>query len=100
MEFQAISVKELETYLSRPNTRLLDLRTKEEYELYHLEGAENIPYEELEKYKGRLSLDITYILYCERGGSSLKAAKELGREGYRAYTVIGGIRAWEESRLD
>ena len=100
MEFQAIGINEIETYLSRPNTSMIDLRTKEEYDLYHLQGARNIPYDDLEKYKNRLSKNTAYILYCERGGSSLMAAKELSREGYRVYTVIGGIRAWEERNLN
>lgn len=100
MDFQAIGVNEIESYLNRPNTSMIDLRTKEEYDLYHLEGAKNIPYDDLDKYKKRLSRNITYILYCERGGSSLLAAKELSREGYRVYTVIGGIRAWEERNLN
>lgn len=100
MDFQAIGINEIENYLNRPNTSMIDLRTKEEYDLYHLEGAKNIPYDDLDKYKRRLSRNMTYILYCERGGSSLLAAKELSREGYRVYTVIGGIRAWEERNLN
>lgn len=96
MKFLTIGINELERYVNKPNTKLIDLRTKEEYEEYHLEGAENIPYDDLEEYKDKLSKNITYILYCERGGSSLMAAKELSREGYLIYTVIGGIRAWEE----
>ena len=100
MGFQTIGVKDVERYLERPNTRLIDLRSREEYELCHLERARNIPYDDLEDYKGTLSKDTTYILYCERGGSSLMAAKELGREGFHVYTVVGGIRAWQERYLN
>ncbi len=100
MKFQTIGVKEVEAVFRRPNTVLVDLRTKEEYDLYHLEGAVNIPYEDLEEHKKRLKKQTTYILYCERGGSSLMAAKELSRDGFSIYTVIGGIRAWEEDRLN
>lgn len=98
MEFQTIGIREVEARLNMPDTRLVDMRTKEEYDLFHFSGAMNIPYEELKEHKARLPKNITYILYCERGGSSLLAAKELSREGYHVYTVIGGIRAWEESR--
>lgn len=100
MEFQTIGIKEVEERLREKDTRLVDMRTREEYDLYHLEGAINVPYQELEAYKGKLSKNITYILYCERGAHSLLAARALSREGYRVYTVIGGIRAWEESRLN
>ncbi len=100
MNFQSFSVKEIENYLGRPGTSLIDLRTREEYDLYHLEGARNIPYDDLQEYKQYLSKNMTYILYCERGGSSLMAAKELSQEGFRVYTVVGGIRAWQERHLD
>lgn len=100
MEFQTIGIKEVEKRLRDKDTRLVDVRTREEYGLYHLEGAVNVPYQELDAYKEKLSKNITYILYCERGSTSLLAAKALGREGYRVYTVIGGIRAWEESHLN
>ncbi len=99
MGFQTIGVKDIERYLERPNTGLIDLRSREEYDVCHLEGARNIPYEDLEEYKDSLSKDTAYILYCERGGSSLMAAKELSREGFQVYTVVGGIRAWQERYL-
>ena len=97
MAVGTIGVRELETYAGKPDTRLVDLRAREEYDQYHLEGAVNLPYEDLEKYKGRLSKNLTYIFYCERGVSSLLAAKELSREGYRVYTLVGGIHAFEQS---
>jgi rhodanese-related sulfurtransferase len=34
------------------------------------------------------------ILYCERGGLSLKAANELNELGYQAKSVVGGIEAY------
>lgn len=93
MEFQTISIKEFENYRKRPNTWVIDLRTREEFDEMHVEGARNIPYEQLEGYKNYLPKDKTYILYCDRGASSLKAARDLSREGYRTVTVIGGIQA-------
>lgn len=97
MSFQAIGIREIEKYLNRPNTSLIDLRTREEFALCHFEGAQNIPYDELAEYKQYLSRNMEYILYCERGGSSLMAAKELSQEGFHVYTVVGGIRAWQEA---
>lgn len=100
MSFQSIGVREIEKYMGRPGTALIDLRTREEYDSYHLQGARNIPYDDLQEYKQYLSRNMTYILYCERGGSSLMAAKELSQEGFHVYTVVGGIRAWQERHLD
>ena len=55
MSFQAIGIREIETYLNRPNTSLIDLCSREEYELCHFEGARNIPYDELFEHKQYLS---------------------------------------------
>lgn len=100
MEFQAISMKEIEKYMCQPNTWLIDLRTKEEYDRCHIEGARCIPYDDLEKYKKYIPKNNAYILYCERGVTSLLAAKELSKEGFKVYTAIGGLKAWEEQRLN
>lgn len=93
MEFQTISVREFNEYRKRPETWVIDLRSKEEFEEVHVEGARNIPYENLEMYQKYLPKDKLYILYCDRGSSSLMAARELSREGYRTVTVVGGIQA-------
>lgn len=93
MEFQTISIKEFEKYRQKPDVWVIDLRNIEEYEEMHVGGARNIPYDKLEMYKKYLPKDKTYILYCDRGGTSLKAARELSREGYHTMTVVGGFQA-------
>lgn len=96
MSVRAIGIKEVEGYLQKPHTRLVDLRSREEYALSHLEGAINVPYEENFQPEKSLSREYRYILYCERGGISLKAARRMSASGYEVFTVIGGIKAWEE----
>ncbi len=93
MEFQTIGIREFNQYRKRPDAWVIDLRSKEEFEEVHVEGARNIPYEELGMYKKYLPKDKLYLLYCDRGSSSLLAAKELSREGIRAATLAGGIQA-------
>ncbi|MCI8298905.1 MAG: rhodanese-like domain-containing protein [Lachnospiraceae bacterium] len=93
MEFQTISVREFNEYRKDPDAWVIDLRSKEEFEEVHVEGARNIPYENLEMYQKYLPKDKLYILYCDRGSSSLMAARELSKEGYRTVTVVGGIQA-------
>ena len=93
MEFQTISVRQFSEYRKRPDTWIIDLRSKEEFEDVHVEGARNIPYENLEVYQKYLPKDKFYILYCDRGSSSLMAARELSRKGFRTVTLVGGIQA-------
>jgi len=93
MEFQTIGVREFNEYRKRPDAWVIDLRSKEEFEDVHVEGARNIPYENLDVYQKYLPKDKFYILYCDRGSSSLMAARELSRKGFRTVTLVGGIQA-------
>lgn len=97
MEFQTISIREFEEYRKRPDAWVIDLRNAKEYEELHVEGARNIPYEDLPMYKKYLPKDKLYVLYCDRGSSSLMAAKELSKEGYRTVTVVGGIQSIQQN---
>ena len=45
MDFEMIAPKEVERYLHRQDTFIIDLRSPEEYRDRHLLGALNIPYE-------------------------------------------------------
>lgn len=100
MNFKMIHVRELEHFLNNPDVLVIDLRDKADYELFHFRGAKNVPYNFLEQYKQYLPKDKAIVLYCEHGSTSLKAARKLGDEGYQVYTVTGGIRAFEERKLD
>lgn len=93
MDFQTISIREFNEYRNRPDAWVIDLRSKEEFEEVHVEGARNIPYDNLKMYRKYLPKDRLYILYCDRGSSSLMAARELSKEGYRTVTVVGGFQA-------
>ena len=93
MNFEMIPPGELDKYVTDPNAMIIDLRTPEEYMETHIKNAINIPYERIQGCcmfpKG-----MWLILYCERGGTSLTAAKELAARGYRVKTVVGGILAY------
>ena len=94
MEFETISPREIDSYLFRDGYVVIDLRDPKEFRRLHLKGAVCIPYEQLEE-RIRLLRSQTLILYCERGGTSLMAARELCAKGYRVKTMIGGIQAYE-----
>lgn len=61
---------------------LLDVRSVQEYEEYHLNGAINIPqYELRSKAKSIISINSIIIVYCQSGIRSKKACKCLYRFG-------------------
>ena len=77
----------------------MDVRQPADYRRMHVRGAVCIPYETLKARIRGLGSTIP-ILYCERGGLSMQAARELEEEGYRALSVVGGIRAYRGKYLE
>lgn len=93
MDNQLVSAKEVDRYAFKNEYVIIDIRSPKEFRERHLKGAVCIPYERLHQ-QVRLLRDRTLILYCDRGGLSLKAAKELMEQGYDARSVVGGIEAY------
>lgn len=93
MNSQLISAKEVDRYAFRNEYVIVDIRSPREFRERHIKGAVCIPYERLFE-QAKLLKNRTLILYCDRGGLSLKAAKELEERGISAKSVVGGIRAY------
>ncbi|NMB43697.1 MAG: rhodanese-like domain-containing protein [Clostridiales bacterium] len=76
---------------------ILDVRTKQEYEEGHIEGAILIPNTELinRANKELPDKDATILVYCRSGNRSAKAAKELIEAGYTNVFDFGGINNWK-----
>jgi len=55
---------------------LVDVRTREEYVMEHIEGAVNIPHYDLEYYRGLLA-DHKVMVYCNTGRRAASAVKKL-----------------------
>ena len=95
---ETISAKMLDYYVGRRDTLIIDLREKEFYMHNHVKGAVNMPYGEIDGYtafpKGKI-----LVLYCDRGGASLQAARILARNGYKTKTVIGGMKEYRGRNL-
>lgn len=73
---------------------LLDVRSKQEYDEYHLNGAICVPNYELQNKIGKIIEDKNQVIviYCQTGGRSGKAAKMLRKMGYKnVYEISGGI---------
>lgn len=95
---ETISAKMLDYYVGRSDALIIDLRDREAYHESHVRSAVNIPYAELEDHP-ELPRSNTLIFYCDRGGASMMAAKELARRGYQTRSVIGGFEAYRGRNL-
>ncbi len=75
---------------------LLDVRTEEEYNQGHIEGAYLIPVQELENRLNEIPVDKQIIVYCRSGNRSRTAANILMENGFGMVYDMGGINSWIE----
>ena len=82
---------------------LVDVRTIEEYESGHIQGAVNFDFYSESFDNDILTLDksSSIILYCRTQNRSTKTANYLKENGYNEITVIaGGITSWVKNGND
>lgn len=76
---------------------LLDVRTPAEYAQGHVDGALNVPVQELPGGASAIDRDHPVVVYCRSGGRSAQAARLLAGEGYEVHD-LGPMSAWPSSR--
>ncbi|MEE9160894.1 MAG: rhodanese-like domain-containing protein [Gammaproteobacteria bacterium] len=84
--------KELET---DPQTVLLDVRDKWEYDLCHIDNSVNISLSEITERKDELDKQPRTVILCHHGMRSTIAGEYLISEGFEQIVNLeGGIDAW------
>ena len=100
---RVISPRETYELAQNGNTLLLDVRTLPEYnnELGHVAQSVLIPIQELEQRLAYLepSREKTIIVICRSGNRSGRAAEFLGRHGFTALNMEGGMIRWNQEGL-
>ena len=82
----------------KPGMVLLDVRTASEYEEGHIEGAVNIPVQELSVRFDELSPEDELLVYCRTGNRSAQAVDILLDVGFtKIYHMDEGITGWTEA---
>lgn len=96
-DVRRITTAELAAWLedsSRPAPRLLDVRTRAEFDVSHLRGAKHVDPEATAAAVGP-SKDEPIVTYCSVGYRSGAFAKKLGEAGYTNVTNLeGSIFRW------
>jgi len=92
MNIMMMSAGELDNITENDSYIIVDVRDAKEYQKRHICGAVNVPMNRI----GQTEFDKSKIivLYCEHGGNSMIAARELARRGFRVRTVVGGMKAY------
>ncbi|OCA83186.1 hypothetical protein A8F94_18900 [Bacillus sp. FJAT-27225] len=74
---------------------ILDVRTPEEYQAGHIEGAIMIPLQVIESQMAKLGKDKTYLVYCRSGNRSQQASEILSQNGFKhIYNMSDGYSEW------
>lgn len=75
---------------------ILDVRTTAEYHEGHIEGAINVPNEEIndKEIKRLPDKDQMIFVYCRSGNRSKDASEKLVKLGYTNIIEFGGINTW------
>ncbi len=75
---------------------LVDVRTPAEFAAGHLEGAKNIPVQELAQRASELgSKDSAIVVYCRSGARSGSAASYLKGQGFTQISDLGAMSRWQ-----
>lgn len=72
--------------------QLIDVRTPAEYARGTVDGAVNIPVDDLRERIGEVAQDV--IVHCQVGLRGYLAARTLAQHGHRVRNLDGGYRTW------
>lgn len=92
-EVESCLPQDIPALLADPDTAVLDVRTREEWDAGHVEGAALLPVDELRSRLGELDKTKTYAIYCGVGYRAYVACLILKAYGFRAKNISGGWRA-------
>ncbi|QYH37558.1 rhodanese-like domain-containing protein [Algoriphagus sp. NBT04N3] len=96
---KVVSVEKFQKLSSKKKNILIDVRTPEEMQEGHLEGALNINFlsEGFENEIKQLDKTKTYLLYCRTGKRTAKAGAAMKAAGFKKVIILDvGITAWKE----
>ena len=97
-EYTKITAEEAKEMMDQDSSVIvLDVRTEEEYNTGHIEGAILIPNTEIIEKAENILTDksATILVYCRSGRRSALAAEDLAGLGYTNVYDFGGIIDWE-----
>lgn len=70
---------------------ILDVRSLDAFQMGHIEGAVNVPLDELQGKIADLDQTAEYYIVCYSGNFSAMAAEFLTRNGFKASNIQGGM---------
>ena len=89
-------MERLEEAANKPNSFIIDVRTKEEYDSGHIPKSVNVALSEIERIGSVVhDMNAPIYVYCQSGARSQQAAAVLKRMGYEDVTNMGGMMSYK-----
>lgn len=77
--------------------QVIDVRTPGEFQLGHIEGAVNVPLDQIESSAQAWDRNATYVVYCATGSRSTTAVETMKALGFGSVKHLSaGIQAWDD----
>lgn len=95
---ETCTVEELSEMQNREDVTVVDVLPEDHFEEEHIQGAMNIPLEQLEDRVHELDRDSHIIVYCanEACTASPEAAELLEDHGFDVEDFEAGLEGWKE----
>ena len=89
----------VQAHRGQPDFVVVDVRTPDEYNSGHIEGAINIDYlaQTFKADVSAMNMNRTYLVYCRSGTRSRSATTTMAGLGFEhVYNMLGGFTEWQK----
>ena len=97
--FGSVTVQQANDQLQAGTAVMVDVREPDELAEAAVAGTIDIPLGQLERRAGEIPTGKPVLVFCRSGNRSQEGAAILAAKGYDAFTVDGGIVAWQDAGL-
>lgn len=94
-----LTPQEAAALLERGDVVLVDVREDGEHAEGRIPGDRHVPLGQVAAEAETLDRDRPVVFYCRSGVRSLMAAQAFAGAGFEAYSLAGGLLAWEAAGL-
>jgi rhodanese-related sulfurtransferase len=91
-----VSTEHTATALADGSAQVIDVREDYERDAGHIAGSRHIELGRLAAEAETLDRDRPVIFHCHVGSRSLMAAQAFREAGFDAWSMAGGLEAWEQ----
>ena len=93
-------IEDIESLKKDKNNLFIDVRNEDEYQSGHIDGAINIPLDELRKHLNEVNKNKTLCINCQSALRSYIACRILSQHGFKCKHLSGGYRIYSNYMND